>query len=233
LVIFVIFYPGEKPVIHKSGIAPGMGYYINVIVLMVNNISGVILAGGQNKRFKGISKTKMVIGGKTIIARITDIISNIFSDIIIVSNTPGELVDYSNYIIVGDSILNKGPLGGIHAALKASDKEAVFIFAGDMPLLERDIILQQIEFFANNKCDILVPAKGRFIEPLHAIYSISVLDAIEKYLIINNDSAVREFYKMVHTSYMQFEDTGTARNAFVNVNTPADIRMVEKIINPT
>jgi len=100
---------------------------------MVKNITGIILAGGANTRFEGITKSNVVIGGRTIIARMIDTLKEIFDDIIIVTNKRGEFSDYNNFKITGDQFLKKGPLGGIHAALKASAGEAVFIFAGDMP----------------------------------------------------------------------------------------------------
>ena len=60
---------------------------------MINNISGVILAGGANKRFNGIIKAKIIIDGNTIISRIIEIFSEIFDEIIIVTNTPEEFKD--------------------------------------------------------------------------------------------------------------------------------------------
>lgn len=52
---------------------------------MYNNISGVILAGGTNKRFGGITKANIVIYGETIASRISETLSEIFGDIIIVT----------------------------------------------------------------------------------------------------------------------------------------------------
>src|SRR5450759_2128051 len=124
---------------------------------MVHNISGVILAGGANKRFNGITKAKIVIDGKTIISRIIDTIGDIFDEIIIVTNTPEEFKEYTNFKLVSDKFLKIGPLGGIHAALKASSKEAMFVFAGDMPLIDKRVITRQIDFFNSHKCDILIP----------------------------------------------------------------------------
>jgi molybdopterin-guanine dinucleotide biosynthesis protein A len=40
--------------------------------------------------------------------------------------------------------LKAGPLGGIHSALKASTKESLFVFTGDMPLLDKEMIVRQI-----------------------------------------------------------------------------------------
>ena len=57
---------------------------------MENRISGVILAGGDNKRFGGILKSNTIIGGETIISRITGTVRDLFNEIIIVTNTPAE-----------------------------------------------------------------------------------------------------------------------------------------------
>jgi len=44
----------------------------------------VILAGGAGKRFNGLIKPAIAIDGETIISRMIDVISDIFSEIIIV-----------------------------------------------------------------------------------------------------------------------------------------------------
>ena len=110
---------------------------------MPNNISGVILAGGANKRFGGITKAKVVIDGLTIISRIIFVIEDLFSEIIIVTNRSEEFRDLISFKIVEDQYLNAGPLGGIHSALKSSSEDAIFVFAGDMPfwLLTLGVVL--------------------------------------------------------------------------------------------
>jgi molybdopterin-guanine dinucleotide biosynthesis protein A len=197
---------------------------------MFHNISGVILAGGINKRFDGITKSNIVIDGKTIMFRIIDRIKDIFEEIIIVTNTPEEFKEYINYKIVSDQILKAGPLGGIHAAIKTSSKEALFVFAGDMPLLDKKIIIRQIEFYNSHNCDILIPLIKTYIEPLHAIYNISIFETLEDYLTRDHDYAVRKFCKSQNVLYMQFEGSEEIRNAFTNINSPADIMIAENIL---
>ncbi|MEI8226130.1 MAG: molybdenum cofactor guanylyltransferase [Bacteroidota bacterium] len=197
---------------------------------MIHNISGVILAGGANKRFDGMTKANIVIDGKTIISRIIDTIKDIFDEIIIVTNTPEEFKEYINYKIVSDQILKAGPLGGIHAAIKTSSKEALFVFAGDMPLLDKKVIIRQIEFYNSHKCDILIPRINTYIEPLHAIYNISIIETLEDYLTGDHDYAVRKFYKRQNVRYMQLKGFEEISNAFVNINSPADIPIAEKIL---
>lgn len=190
--------------------------------MIFSNISGVILTGGSNTRFDGITKANLLIDGRTIISGITEILKQIFPEIIIVTNTPEEFIEYSEYRIVGDHFIKVGPLGGIHAALKASSCNAVFVVAGDMPFLNKDLIVRQTDFFLNNNCDALVPAVNQNIEPLHAIYNIIILDKLEKYLSGDSNFAVREFFNKIDTRYLEFENSDETMIAFTNINTPSD-----------
>jgi molybdopterin-guanine dinucleotide biosynthesis protein A len=197
---------------------------------MVNNISGVILAGGASKRFNSTVKANLVIGGKKIISRITDTIKDVFDEIIIVTNTPEEFAEFNNYKIVTDEYKKIGPLGGIHAALKTSSREALFVFAGDMPLLDKKFINRQIDFYYSHKCDILVPRINSLDEPLHAIYALSLFKTLEEYLAGYHDYSVKEFFKVIDLRYMQLQDSEENNNMFTNINSPEDIARIEKIL---
>jgi molybdopterin-guanine dinucleotide biosynthesis protein A len=197
---------------------------------MVHNITGVVLAGGSGKRFNDIIKAKIVIGGSSIISRILNTIGDIFEEIIIVTNTPDEFQEHNNCRIIGDLFLNKGPLGGIHAAMKESVREAVFAFAGDMPLLNREIIFRQIDFYNNNTSDILIPKIEQFIEPLHGIYKNTLTGILEDYLERDNDYTIREFFKKADVRYWKLEGSEMNRRAFTNINSDYDISFVKKLI---
>lgn len=186
-------------------------------------ISGVILAGGAGRRFNGLIKSKIIIDGKTIISRIIEAFDDVFDEILIVSNTPEEFTEFLNCRIIEDQFLNKGPLGGIHSAMKSCNCESLFIVGGDMPYLRKDFIVQQIDYFNNNMCDILVPRIDKFIEPLHGIYSRSVISTLEKYLESGNDCAVREFFKIVNLKYLDFKKSEESKRAFTNINSPSDM----------
>jgi molybdopterin-guanine dinucleotide biosynthesis protein A len=198
--------------------------------MKVHNISGVILAGGDSKRFDGIIKARIEIDGKTIISRIIDTIGDIFCEIIIVTNKPDEFQEYNTYKIIGDWLLNKGPLGGIHTALKESVAEAVFVFAGDMPLLDKEIIAWQIDYYNSNECDVLIPQIDNYIEPLHGIYKKTLISILEDYLNGDNDYAIRDFIKKTDVRYMQIEGSEKSKNAFTNINSPSDISIVSKFL---
>jgi molybdenum cofactor guanylyltransferase len=188
-----------------------------------NNISGVILAGGSNKRFGGITKANVEIDGLTIISRIISVIGEIFPEIIIVTNSPDEFSELRHYKLIADEYLNAGPLGGIHAALKSSSKDAIFVFAGDMPFINNDIITEQIVEFWKGNHDIIIPKIGQLIEPLHAIYRKSILMDLENFMSEKRNKAVRDFLTKVNVEYLQMQDTERCKKAFTNINSPSDM----------
>ena len=85
----------------------------------------------------------MSVAGKPIISWILNAMEDLFDETLIVTNTPEEYKDYSSCRLVPDQFIKVGPLGGIHAALKAASFEMIFVFAGDMPLLNKDLIILQ------------------------------------------------------------------------------------------
>lgn len=197
---------------------------------MKPGISAAILAGGPARRMKGVAKPNIIVGGEKIIVRTLATLKDLFDEIIIVTNTPAEFTPASGCKIVADHYTGIGPIGGIHAALKAACGDAVFIFAGDMPLLSRSFIKRQKLLFENVDCDILVPKTGSSVEPLHSIYRTSVLSLLEEYLSAANDNAVHVFFNTVNTKYMELDETEELRNMFSNINLQSDVTHIEKII---
>jgi molybdenum cofactor guanylyltransferase len=191
---------------------------------MARKISGAILAGGTASRFNGRMKSKIVVDGETIISRILTVIKDIFEEIIIVTNNPEEFSDFKFCIIVHDEILNAGPLGGIHAAMKASSFDAVFIFAGDMPFIDRNVILKMIEACKKSDCDALIPKVGEYIEPLHSIYRQTIINHLEAYLKSGRSKAVRDFIELINVEFLQYENTEIIKRAFTNINSPTDLK---------
>jgi molybdopterin-guanine dinucleotide biosynthesis protein A len=186
------------------------------------NISGVILAGGENKRFGGVNKSNFVIGGSSIITRIINTISELFEEIIIVTNTPHDFSEFSNYKIAGDTFAKIGPLGGIHSAIKASSKDSVFIFAGDMPFLDKNIIMSQIRFSSASQAEAIVPRVNGYNEPLHAIYRNTVFYKLDEYLQKKSKSGVIDFLKGLNVSYLDLPASEDTKRALTNINTPSE-----------
>lgn len=191
----------------------------------VKDTSGAILAGGGSTRFNGRVKCLLTIDGQTILSKNTGILSSIFSEVFIITNKPEELSQHASLPIYPDIYVGKGPLGGIHAALTNTEKEAAFVFAGDMPFLQEVIIKEVIQAYWKSGADVFIPRLGEGIEPLHAIYGRQVLPAIEKQLRGDgNDNRIRSFFGRVNTVYYPFDLSLT--KAFSNINTLEDYQNI-------
>lgn len=195
---------------------------------MGKEITAAILAGGPAGRMGGVIKPEILLDGKTILDRSLTVLKNIFSEIILVTNSPEIFSGYAELIITSDHYMGIGPLGGIHAAIKAASGDAVFVFAGDMPLLNKDLIMKQADLFEEMECDILVPRTGSDIEPLHSIYSRSILTQLEVYLSTSESKAVRDFFFSANVQFMDIDTDIDGK--FFNVNSHSDIEEAERII---
>lgn len=195
---------------------------------MANDVTGIILAGGRNSRFGGIVKANIVVEGEKIISRIIKELRKHCSGIIVATNYPEEFSDLVNVRMVQDIIPGAGPLGGIHAAIKSSESEIVFVIAGDMPFPDGTLIGEQISTFTTSGHDILTAKIGDRIETLHSVFSSRIIDDLGRYLSEEGRRSVRDFLEESDTAYFEIPDTSGNRRIFTNINFPDD---AGKIIN--
>ena len=98
--------------------------------LSTQNITGIILAGGQSRRL-GRDKALEKIGDYRIVDRVISAMSSTCGEIIVVGNN----VDRKEQLDLGDDIRfvtdvysDKGSLGGLYSGLKASLTDWNFLF---------------------------------------------------------------------------------------------------------
>ncbi len=129
-------------------------------------IAGIILAGGQSRRF-GSNKALALYQGRPLIAHAAAVLAKLFPELLLVTNTP-ETYEFIGWPMTGDRIQGAGPLAGIHAALSTIKAERAFILACDMPLVNKAAIARLCAIEGDWDVILPCPASGR--EPLHAIY---------------------------------------------------------------
>lgn len=200
----------------------------------ISNITGVVLAGGTNSRYGGKIKANEIVGGERIILSILKTIRPIFGEIIIVTNTPEAFADISGCKITGDHFLKRGPLGGIHAAMKASSGDAIFVFAGDMPFLNKRLILSQASDYISNPADVLIPQFNGNIEPLHSIYRTDLVEKLEEFLSDGSDNMIRSFFNKLSVRYFNVPESEAYTRSFTNINTLIDLQRTNiEVLTPS
>ena len=78
--------------------------------------TGVILSGGLSTRFNGQNKAFIRVGRKRILDRLYDVFSDVFDEIILVTNDPLQFTEW-DLTIVTDLFAARSSLTGIHTGL--------------------------------------------------------------------------------------------------------------------
>jgi molybdopterin-guanine dinucleotide biosynthesis protein A len=192
--------------------------------------TGVILSGGLNKRFDGENKAFISVGGRRIIDRLLDVFSDLFDEIILVTNHP-ELFLQWDLTIVTDIIDLRSSLTGIHTGLFYSNNPYAFFSACDTPFLKKElveILVKQIE----QKIDIIMPETAAGFEPLCAIYSKRCLKPAEDHLKANKVKIQWAFRsnRIKNIPENQLRTVDPELRSFLNINTPEDLVRAEEMV---
>jgi len=187
---------------------------------MLSSYTGVILAGGLNSRFSGANKAFIQIGNKRIIDRIYDVFSELFVEIILVTNDPSKYLEW-DLKIVTDIYPARSSLTGIHAGLFYATGSHAFIAACDTPFLKKELI-ETIICAVEPQLDIIIPETSAGMETLCAVYSKRCLKQIENQLD-KQEYKIQGFFNKVRVIKIS-EDEIRAKDpeltSFFNVNTP-------------
>ena len=155
---------------------------------MYKDITGVILAGGKSTRM-GSNKSLLTVVGITIIERVVNLMNDLFSSVILITNQKEEYA-FLNLPMYEDIYKDIGPLAGIHSALINTTTEKNFIISCDIPLMTPDVIKYLIEYPTQKPITITIA--DHFIQQLCGVYSISIVPVIEKIVKENIDSSIDE-----------------------------------------
>ncbi len=153
---------------------------------MQEEMSTVILAGGQGRRMGGCNKALLTIGQESLIERQLREASQTSSDIIVVANDPGfaeRLRELAPLVrTVPDVYPGEGPLAGVHAGFRAAISPYVWLLGCDQPYpsaAAADYLLRRL---TPGSAQGAVPLIGDRLQPLHAVYRREAGTVAEKLL---------------------------------------------------
>ena len=121
---------------------------------------------------------------------------------------------------VTDEIPGQGPLMGLFTGLKHSLSELNFVTTVDSPYVSTPLVSWLLENIGD--FDAHVPRRGRFTEPLFAVYRKTCLSAIEKAL---PEKRIISFYSRIRVKYTEEErirDFDPEFLSFININSRTD-----------
>jgi molybdopterin-guanine dinucleotide biosynthesis protein A len=205
-------------------------------------LTAAILAGGRATRFGGRDKSALVVEGRTIFDRQKSELSQIASDILFVGATqpadppPGVRV-------IADLMPGCGPLGGLHAALRAARSEVLIVVACDMPYVSAPFLAYLASLAGEPANSVapggpdafvaVVPRTERGYHPLCAAYTRAAIAPIERRLgegrLTMTDLLTDVRLRVVAAD--EIARFGDPHQLLANVNTPAEHRSLEALHN--
>jgi molybdopterin-guanine dinucleotide biosynthesis protein A len=170
----------------------------------------------------GRPKSFLPYAGKTLIEHSLDLMQEVFSEVILVTDCP-ENYEHLSAHIVRDIIPNRGPLVAILSGLLVTTNEHSLVMPCDMPFVNKKLMLDICE--KRHESDLVVYAHEDKIEPLLGIYSRNCIHPLEEALFQGRDLAL-DF--ILHGNHQTFDyvSRGYEQLPHFNVDTPVDYAML-------
>ncbi len=195
----------------------------------LNNVSGVILAGGKSSRY-GVNKAFVPFEGVSLIDRVAGVLRSVFEETVIVTNSPEDYA-YLQMPMRTDIIPGLGPLGGIFTGLQMITANAGFFVACDMPFLNPDLIRYMVGLRnEKNRFDVVIPRITWKLEALHAVYGKKCISPVEK-LIHSEKYQIVRLFDYVSVRYVEMTEIvrfDPELRSFLNINRPEELQKLKR-----
>ena len=178
---------------------------------------GVILAGGQSKRF-GSDKALALYEGKPLIAHAVDLIGSVGLEASVVTEKSR---DYSllKCPIFFDRQSFQGPLAGLKRAFEVFPDEKILVLTCDMLFLTQEDLRYLIDKNLEEATIVLYRLHPERFQPFPGIYSTSLENTI--HLNDGNRNSMQDFLKATD-GILEISAKGFTRN-FSNINAKKSI----------
>ena len=173
----------------------------------------VILAGGQSSRM-GSDKALLAIENHNFIQKLCDTFS--FFEEKIIARGDKEAPTNITWSVISDVYPQRGPIGGLHAALKSCHSEVLFSVACDNPLLTKAIYERLAEEMDSETDAVIAVTEDGKYHPLCGLYRKSVGNIMEEHILCGNNRMM-QVLKKVRTKYV---DVNSEEYGLYNINTP-------------
>jgi molybdopterin-guanine dinucleotide biosynthesis protein A len=124
--------------------------------------------------------------------------------------------------VISDKIERCGPLGGLHAALSATNAAWNVLVACDMPAVTGRLLEELLAAAEACGADVLVPETPGGLEPLCAVYHARLLPAVES-AIQSKHLKMHDFVSTVHARNKACRWPVPDAGLFRNLNTPQQL----------
>jgi molybdenum cofactor guanylyltransferase len=194
------------------------------------DLTAFVLAGGKSTRM-GTDKAFLQVGGRTLLERSLFLARSAAASVRIV----GKEANFSSYApTVEDIFADRGPLGGIHAALRSSHTDLNFVLSVDTPFLTEAFVGYLIDQVTPDAVVTVPRTAGRW-QPLCAVYRQSFADVAETALLAGKNKIDALFGQVAVRALDEetWQPLGFAPAMFRNLNTPEEFHEAQTTADPS
>jgi len=184
-----------------------------------DNITAVILAGGQGRRMGGEDKGLLELSGQPLIEHVLQAISPQVRHVIINANR--NLQRYAGYApVISDTVADfAGPLAGMLAAMEHVDTAYILTVPCDGPYLPADLVERMQQVLCEQHAAIAVAHDGQRLQPVFALIDTQLKDSLRHYLQ-SGERKIDRWYQQHNMISVDFSDNP---DTFININRPEEL----------
>jgi len=175
----------------------------------------------------GEDKAFLEFRGRTLLANALELGRMAVGEVRIVAD-PARFAEFGT--VVEDVYPGRGPLGGIHAALKSSETALNLMIGVDLPLLEVPFLQYLVQAAEHSGAVVTVPRVTGYYEPLCAVYRREFSLPAEQALIAgrNKIDAMFTGIRVRTVDDQELAQHHFSPDMFRNVNTPEDWKLAQE-----
>ncbi len=183
------------------------------------DLTAVILAGGQGRRMGGQDKGLLDFGGKSLVAILIDRLERQALNIVINANRNHADYQRFGYPVISDQLTDyQGPLAGFAVAMAEVNTDFILTLPCDSPLLAEDYARRFLDAYAARQAPVQVAFDGERLQPVHAMIKVDLLPSLKRFLD-SGERKIDRWYAQHEYARVDFSDCA---DMFRNINTPAD-----------
>jgi len=201
------------------------------------SLGAVILAGGMGRRMKS-NKAFVEVLGRPLLLYVLEKAAEFAEDIVLAIGCKDSSEQFSLTVprgvrVVKDTLEMKASLIGMLTGLEAVSTEYAAVLPVDAPLTNPDVI--RLLFGKVKGFDAAIPMwPDEKTEPLHAVYRVTPTVMAIRSSLEAGRMRVIEMTEMLSVNFVPVEELRRLDpnlNCLLNINTPEDLRLVEKVLS--
>jgi len=197
----------------------------------LNNILGVVLAGGKSRRF-GQDKSQVKLKNILLIDYILREIVDEFKETLIVANEEIDFMKSKNISVTKDYKSGLGPLGGVLTAMKwirenNKNYEWISTFPSDTPFFRKDELKYFFKNINMNESKLFFIKSNKTRHNIFGLWSLDLIDKLEDD-ILKGERKVEVWANSIGVKTVDINNKKP--DPFFNINTKEDLENAIKII---